>query len=269
VRTGQLTRSASRRLAETSEFVDAISRSRDLARSSDGFKSVIRVRLMHAHVRAGLLAKGWDVERWGIPVNQADMAATVVQFSAAYVLGLRALGFLLDRQDREAIAHLWRYVGRLMGVEETLLPATDAEGRTLLRLSIQSQEGPDDDGRILAAALLQVPAERERGRYPAWLMALDVGIRAGMTRLALGKQAADSLGLPDTWLKYAQLGIAPAVLGAELLRTVTPGATTLVEKLGRRLTASRIERWLRSTKILQREKELRERTPSRPHALGG
>jgi hypothetical protein len=139
VRTGDLTRSAARRVAETTKFVDDVVRSRVLARESDGFKAIVRVRLIHAMVRASLLAKGWDVARWGVPVNQADMAGTLVQFSAAYVFGVRSLGLLIGARDREAVAHLWRYVGRLLGVEDALLPATDAEGRTLLRLTIASQ----------------------------------------------------------------------------------------------------------------------------------
>jgi hypothetical protein len=244
VRTGGLTRSAARRMAETAKFVDDITRSLDLSRFSDGFKTTVRVRLMHAHVRAALLSKDWDVARWGVPINQADMAATLVQFSSAYVLGVQALGFIVPRRDREAVAHLWRYVGRLLGVEDALLPATDAEGRKLLRLSIASQQGPDADGRALATALLEVPAIRERGRYPAWLTALDVEMRAGMTRLAIGAEAADELALPDTPWKYAPFSLVPAVFCAELCRSVVPGATAMAEKFGRRLTARRVERWL-------------------------
>jgi hypothetical protein len=244
IRTGALTRSATRRMAETAKFVDDITRSLTLSRDSDGFKTIVRVRLMHAHVRASLLGQDWDVKQWGVPINQADMAATLVQFSAAYVLGVQALGFIVPRRDREAVAHLWRYVGRLLGVEGALVPATDAEGRKLLRLSIASQQGPDADGRALASALLEVPALRERGRYPAWLTALDVELRAGMTRLAIGAEAADELALPNTPWKYVPFSFVPAVFCAELCRTVIPGATTLAERFGRRLTARRVERWL-------------------------
>ena len=244
VRTGDLTRSATRRLAETVKFVHDITRSRVMARESDGFKSTVRVRLMHAHVRTNLLAKGWDVERWGVPVNQADMAGTLVQFSSAYVAGVRALGFLVSRREREAIAHLWRYVGRLLGVEDSLVPATDAEGLKLLHLTIASQEGPDEDGRTLAAALLAVPPIRNRGHYPEWLSAMDVGFRAGLTRLAVGSLAADKLDLPDTLWKHAPFFVVPIVFCAERLRALVPGATLLAERFARKITARRSARWL-------------------------
>src|SRR4029079_10235172 len=127
-------------------------------RNSAGFKSVIRVRLMHAFVRHKLLRSGWETDRWGGPINQADMAGTVLSFSVTYLIGLRLLGFVIPRRDREALVHLWRYVGRLLGVSDTLLPATEKESLRLLWLVAATQHGPDDDGRALARALLAVPS---------------------------------------------------------------------------------------------------------------
>ncbi len=116
---------APRRVAETSHFVEAVYASRTLERDSEGFKSAIRVRIMHAFVRHKLLRSGWDTGRWGVPINQADMAGTVLSFSVTYLIGLRMLGFVIQRRDREALVHFWRYTGRLLGVSDALLAATE------------------------------------------------------------------------------------------------------------------------------------------------
>jgi hypothetical protein len=196
--TGELERMAPRRVAETSKFVNDVYGSQTMARESDGFKSTVRVRIMHAFVRRKLLRAGWDTERWGVPINQADMAGTVLSFSITYLLGLRMLGFIVARRDRKALIQLWRYVGRLLGVHETLLAASEGESMRLLWLAASSQEGPDADGRALAQALLAVPAAYGgEGRVGGMLGAFDAAFCAGLTRFFLGDDVADRLGLPD------------------------------------------------------------------------
>jgi len=244
-RTGALETMAPRRLAETAKFVDDVYRSRTLERANDGFKTTLRVRVMHALVRRQLLRSGWDVERWGLPINQADMALTVLQFSTTFVIGLRMLGHIVPKKDGQAMTHLWRYVGRLSGVAEDLLPATEEEGRRMLRLLAASQQGPDADGRALARALLAAPAEQlaEAG-YPRWAIRADAAFRAGFARFALGATAADALGLPDTRWKYAPFVVAPVVFATEVARCATPFATPLAEYFGRRLADDRMRRLL-------------------------
>ena len=61
VLSGRLTEQAPRRLSETSRFVQAVCRPRGVRPGADGFKITLKVRLMHAHVRAMLLRSGrWD-----------------------------------------------------------------------------------------------------------------------------------------------------------------------------------------------------------------
>jgi hypothetical protein len=236
VATGELETMAPRRIGETSKFVEDVYRSRRLARTSDGFKSAIRVRLMHAFVRHKLLRGGWDTARWGLPISQADMAGTVLSFSVTYLLGLRALGFVIGREERAAVIHLWRYVGRLLGVDESLLAKNEKESLRLLWLVARSQDGPDEDGRALAQALLRVPvAYRGEGALGGALIRFDTAFCAGLTRWFIGDVAADGLGLPDTAWKYAVLLVAPANLCAEAVRSLLPGAATVRSRLGRAL----------------------------------
>lgn len=248
--TGELARMAPRRVAETSKFVDDVYDSRTLGRNTDGFKSTVRVRLMHAFVRQKLLSSGWDTARWGVPINQADMAGTVLSFSIAYMLGLRALGFLIPARDREALIHLWRYVGRLLGVQDTLLAATEIESMRLLWLAAASQEGPDGDGRALAQALLTVPgAYRPPGRLGELVGAFDTAFSAGFTRFFVGDAAADGLGLPNTWWKYALLVVAPLNMCRELLSRALPEGARVGPRLGRAMNRYKMQNLIGSNPV--------------------
>ena len=232
--TGELEAMAPRRVAETSQFIESLYASRTLDRDSEGFKNTIRVRLMHAFVRDKLLRSGWDTSRWGMPINQADMAGTVLSFSVTYLMGLRMLGFVVSRAEREALIHFWRYAGRLLGVSDLLLPATERESMRLLWLVAATQTGPDDDGRALARALLGVPeAYGQDGRLGEMLARFDVRFCAGFTRSFIGDSAADDLGLPDTKWKYGFWAFATANLCGEVLRLASPTAGRLPSRVGR------------------------------------
>src|SRR5262249_26510714 len=72
--TGALAHNAARRLAETGKFVVDIVESGDMGRRTDGFKTAVRVRLLHACVRAKLRrSPEWKTEAWGHPINQNDL----------------------------------------------------------------------------------------------------------------------------------------------------------------------------------------------------
>jgi hypothetical protein len=234
VGTGALERMAVRRLAETQKFVTDLYGRGQLARSSAGFQGTLRVRIMHARVRRQLLARGFDVARWGVPINQADLAATVLQFSITYLLGLRALGFHVSAREADAVLHLWRYTGRLLGVRDDLLPRTEGEARAQLRLSAASQSGPDEDSRKLARALLGIPDQLGLSSWRLELARRDYAFRGRFARSVLGKPAADALGLPGGPLELARYAVFPAVFVAECVRRTVPFGTRTLTWLGRR-----------------------------------
>ncbi|HVL01823.1 MAG TPA: oxygenase MpaB family protein, partial [Dongiaceae bacterium] len=151
--TGQLDRMTPRRLVETGKFWMDVTTIGGLERNAEGFKSAVRVRLMHAQVRAMLLQSGkWKME-WGHPLNQADSMATILEFSTIFLTGLRALGFIFSKREREAIVHLWRYVGYLMGVEEHILPACEDDAMRAMYLMAATIPPPDEDTRALGQSL--------------------------------------------------------------------------------------------------------------------
>jgi hypothetical protein len=235
--TGALERMAQRRAAETLKFICEIYGAGNLSRFSDGFTATIRVRVMHAMVRRKLIARGFDTSSWGVPINQADMAATVLQFSITYLIGLRALGFHVPARDADAVFHLWRYIGLLMGVRAELLPSTEGEGRQQLRLSVASQAGPSDDSRQLARALISIDLRPGGGAFAKRLARSDMHFRVALARLALGGRAADALALPNTaWKLIVPTVIAP-IFVAECIRRCVPGASQAAVKLGKRMAS--------------------------------
>jgi len=86
-----------------------------------GWKTALRVRILHAKVRRTLLKrKGlrkWNTQELGIPINQEDMAATLLAFSTNALLGCEMiLGRPLPIPERLDYLALWRYIGWLLGV---------------------------------------------------------------------------------------------------------------------------------------------------------
>ena len=243
--TGALTRMARRRLLETSTFVLDVSVSGELDRFSPGVRSALRVRLMHAIVRRSLAASPrWRSEDWGAPINQHDMAATNLQFSVMYMVGLLAQGFLLSRREREAVMHLWRYVGWISGVREDLLATTFREGVELGWIINGTEQGPDEDSRALAAALMKATSELHAEGLGPVVGALRTRTGLGLSRLVLGERAANELGIPDDAFKYLPLALAPIHVALELVQRTIPGARALSIRLGTSITRSAIERSL-------------------------
>ena len=116
-----------RRLNETMEMVlDCLETPRGLDIGQAGWKSVLRVRLLHSRVRLGILKRGqWDSTMNGMPINQEDMVATLLSFSANILKTIQRMTGRLTPADYEAYLHLWRYVGHLIGVRDEYNPCTN------------------------------------------------------------------------------------------------------------------------------------------------
>jgi hypothetical protein len=107
---GRLKQRADRRLAETGRFVTEVTQLGGLRPGAPGWRSVLRVRLMHAQVRRLLLASGrWSFEDWSHPINQHDMLATILLFSCVFIGGMRKLGVHVTAQEADDYQHLFRW----------------------------------------------------------------------------------------------------------------------------------------------------------------
>ena len=102
---------------DTNEVQSALS----LRPGGKGWEAALRVRVLHAKVRRSLLQskrRVWDVETNGIPINQEDLAATLLAFSVNVLLGIEIIaGKPLPGNEQVDYLALWRYLGWLLGVD--------------------------------------------------------------------------------------------------------------------------------------------------------
>jgi hypothetical protein len=222
---------APRRILDTMRFHYHTCAPGGLAPGTEGFKLTIRVRLVHAQMRRVLLASGrWNEAAWGAPINQADSAYANVLFCAYPMAWLRRLGIHFTPEESDAAMQLWRYSGHLLGLDATLLPATEAEARRLGALYEATQAPPDDDARSLTRALAAAAPVLGR-RYFGWTAWIPDAF-AALARFFLGDERADALGLPHGSYRAVMALVRAAVTQGEALRRIAPGAGDLAQRAG-------------------------------------
>jgi len=240
VATGDLEAIAPRRLAETLTWTVDVTGRGALERFASGFTSTLRVRLMHAMVRAGMSRRpDWDFDDWDQPVNQSTMAGTLMLFSLGNVVGCQALGVQFSGRDKDALYHFWRYVGFLLGVDAELLPADEADTWRLLWLQADYEFRPDQDSTRLGKALQSAlgPLAMGNSRHPAAHLARAVTTEflCAYSRLILGQTNADALELPNNKAAQALVaGFAATNFALRYPMRIVPGLDRLWESVGRR-----------------------------------
>ena len=163
---------ALRRLMETGDWLVAVITPGGVRPHAPGWKQTLRVRLLHARVRARLRDSGrWDAAAWGAPLNKADSAFTLLEFTVLPLKLLRGVGFSYTTDEAAAIYALWRYIGHLVGVPADLNPADEHESERLLALHELTAGPPDHQSLELVRSLLDTnlsphggPLEQRAGR---------------------------------------------------------------------------------------------------------
>jgi hypothetical protein len=174
-----------RRVFETTQMVIDVLTPGGLEPGGRGRVTVDKVRLMHAAVRHLTLAdatRAWDPALLGVPVNQEDLAGTLMTFSFLVLDGLKRLGIEIEPADQEAYLATWVSLGRLLGLREELFPVSVEEAEQLTRIIYTRQIAPSAEATQLTRALLDGMA----GLIP--LKSLH-GIPAGLVHFFLGEDA--------------------------------------------------------------------------------
>lgn len=170
------TTAAKRRLLETFQHVLQVTASiSSLQPGGEGFAASVRVRLLHASVRRRILTlsaregsegagagaprkRYFDVEQWGVPINDHDALGTILSFSAALIwIGLPRQGIFLRRAEIDDLLALWRYVGYLLGIPEALSATYLADWRAakaFFESLILAELVPTAGGGVLANNIL-------------------------------------------------------------------------------------------------------------------
>ncbi|KAF9342183.1 hypothetical protein BGX26_008116, partial [Mortierella sp. AD094] len=185
--------------------------------SGIAWKSIIQVRLLHAGVRCRLSkvarahSKVYNIEEYGVPINQEDMLATLFSLSAvAWQMMERKLGVSMTTQEREDYLHVWRYVGYMIGVDD-ILGATHSSARAgaCIESILLHLADPDEDSGIVCQSLLQSVS-------PKIPVLNDFLTLVGLPDLfKIHMVMSENLFGPETW---SQLGLAPATPLYQLYR---------------------------------------------------
>lgn len=235
--TGALEKGAARRIAETTKWWIDVTEPGAMVRSGDGFKSTLRVRIIHALVRHHVSQQPtWDRADVGLPVNQTDMQATYLGFSTVYLLGMKLVGIPLSRDDKAAVMHLWRYIAWLNGVDEDLLhDLADGErsGMAWLFKNLLSQRMADADSARLAQALANEPLHRHYPRW-GWLMGrFNRSMHLSLARLCMGNETLRDLGLPVWTLPWYPMWMMVFNQTLHRMARLLPGGKAWLMKRGR------------------------------------
>ncbi|KAJ8605745.1 hypothetical protein CTAYLR_008473 [Chrysophaeum taylorii] len=172
-------RAAVRRLLGTGAFVYRVC-SMDLRPGGEAWRDAIRVRHVHAAVRA----------RDPTAANLEDSIVTLLAFSYNVIVGIEILaGHPISLEEKEAYLHLWRYVGSLLGIPDDRNPCSSlSRAKATLESIFMHILEPDDYSRALAQNILRLPPQS----------LLPYAYRAALFRVLLGNQLADALHLPPT-----------------------------------------------------------------------
>lgn len=223
LRTGALEKGSNKRFAETMQWAMDVISEGGLGPLGVGYRSTIRVRLIHAFVRRHVAAMpDWRADEWGLPVNQTDMAATLVGALIAPPAGAIGMGIVLRPSDFDAIAHLTRYVGWLIGVQDEWLPHNFRDSIRVLSHTLTALAKPDESTKQLAVPMADDPL--------VWRYRNMAGLRGRLARSQhlsvtsgfLGPRAMRALGLTYVPPWYPLLRI-PANLTRSVAALALPG----------------------------------------------
>lgn len=195
------------RLMDTARFVIDVMSPGALGPAGSGVRSAQRVRWLHAVIRRGVVSTGWWDNASRAPVNQEELAGTLLAFSLVSIEALQKLGVQIEEDDREAYIHAWNVVGHLLGIRQELLPGSVAEARLAVEVLRRRNHRPSSAGRELAGVLLSFAASR----FPPPAR----GLPAELMRFLVSDGTADLLGIPED-LRARQL--VPLVGAAFRLR---------------------------------------------------
>ena len=221
----QNTDALARRLMETGQMIFNVLSPGGLSQQGAGIITIQKVRLIHASIRYYLLKEDpkrnyqWDIEELGLPINQEDMAGTLMSFGPVILNGLKNLNIELTEQQQLAYMHVWKVVGHLMGLKAELNPDSFQEGFQLASKVLQHQASNSEAGEALTNSCVLFLQQHIAGNLfdevPTFMMAYFLTDFSE----ASGKDLATIIGLKKKEdlierisLKFSQF------LGAELHR---------------------------------------------------
>lgn len=235
LRTGALEKGSNKRFAETMQWAMDVISEDGLEPLGAGYRSTIRVRLIHSFVRKHVAAMpDWRGDEWGVPINQTDMAATLVGALVAPAVGTIGMGVVLSPSEFDAVAHLTRYVGWLIGVEDQWLPRDFRDSVRVLHHTLSALAAPDETSKQLAVPMVDDPLAWEYNRFANLRRRVARAQHLSITSGFLGRRAVRSLGLPNYSLPWYPVLRMPVNLARSASALSSPAGMRRADLRGRR-----------------------------------
>jgi hypothetical protein len=235
MRTGALEKGSNKRFAETMQWAMDVISEGGLDLLAVGYRSTIRVRLIHAFVRRHVAAMpDWCSDEWGLPVNQTDMAATLVGALIAPSAGGIGMGILPAPADLDGIAHVTRYVGWLIGVQDEWLPRNFRDGVRVLYHTLTALAAPDESTKQLAMPMVDDPLVWHYRNMPGLRRRLARAQHLSVTSGFLGPRAMRALGLPAYVPPWYPLLRIPVNMARSVAALTLPGGMERAAARGQR-----------------------------------
>ncbi len=201
--TGRLRDQGVRRLKQNNRHMIECFLPGGLDRTGDGLKLSVRVRLIHAQIRRLMNeSEDWDHAAWGEPLSAAHMGYSLTAFSTRLLEHMKNLGAAFDDEERRSFMAVWRYVGYLMGVPESILYEDEDEARRIFRYGRMSEPPISMESIAMANSLIN------SAPYVAGIP--TAGARLKLTRYAyrlsrglIGDELADELRYPHGGGRWA------------------------------------------------------------------
>jgi len=226
-----------RRELETATWFYDVTRPGGVDRRSPVFKSIVRVRLMHAQARLAL-RRAWGDEhfaRHGNPVSNAMTMGAAVTFGLMPVLFDHSRGRRISLADLDDVMLYWAYIAHLMGVADELVPRGAVEGMQLAHHMILTAGGPTPWTAITVDAVCKRLLSRDPRLRRLQTEALGpvFGLVAALTGEPLVRALLRDSPLADVRLRPWQVLARTATRFNVLLRRIgdrLPGARSRFER---------------------------------------
>ena len=189
-----------------------------LERDGDGLKLSVRVRFIHARIRHLLKqSDDWDYDAWGVPLSSAHLGYAITAFSARLLRHMTALGAVFDESERDSFMAVWRYIGFLMGIPETILFKTEEDAVRLYKIGGMCEPPIGMESIAMANSLIaSAPYVAGIPDHDARVKATNYAYR--VSRALIGNTFADQLKYPPkrsfgVLMNFRNLGRLRRIMG--------------------------------------------------------
>jgi hypothetical protein len=192
VRSKRILSDIGRRLGETGSFILDIFEPGAFLNKKKAFLTCAKVRLIHAFSRYFIAhyASDWD-DKYGKPINQEDLIGTNLSFSLIVIRGWKKMGFKVESTEVDLLMRYWKWVGRMMGIQENYWPDNAKEAYELEKLIRKRHLKASGAGHQLIQALI--------GYYKATIPdALISSQVEPILNFFLGNEASKALGIQSS-----------------------------------------------------------------------